>query len=352
MEKILTVVIPVYNTEKYLLRCFNSITHPSIEVVIVDDGSTDNSSLIIDEYCSNHDNFKAIHIPNRGAATARLVGLAKVRTKYFSFVDSDDVVNISPYLKLCMAMDDYNYKIGNGRMTVYLPNLSIPFNSRKWQKDELFFDKDKREFSNITCSLLDKIWHYDCIDLFNEKSNQKVYEDMEFVYYILAKEGRMLHSNDLIYNYCMRGLSNNSTSSLGLRPTSSDGLQGLLSAATSMREKFIRDDIYKDYEDELNSIIIKLVYQRMNAILKSKEIVNKREMVSLVLQILDVYIPDWRTNKYYLEKFKGSEYNDYIFYITTEFILNIFNIGSIDTKDSYTDLLKSYNKKIKLKKTK
>lgn len=153
-----------------------------------------------------HSNVKVIHTANNGAAMARLIGLNKVRTKYFSFVDSDDTVDIKNYLNLLRKMETSCQKIGNGRMSIFLPNINIPFNSRKWQKDIINFKKDKFEFSNITCSLLDKIWHIDCASCFMEESKQVVYEDMEFVYYTLAKNGSMLHSNDVIYNYRMRGL--------------------------------------------------------------------------------------------------------------------------------------------------
>ena len=227
--------------------------------------------------------------------------------------------------------------------------MNIPFNSRRWQKDVIYFEKDKLEFSNTTCSLLDKIWHIDCVSCFMEESKQVVYEDMEFVYYTLAKNGGMLHSNDVLYNYRMRGLQNNSTSALGLQMTRVNGIKGLLNAATSMKNKFIRDGLYDEYKDELNSIIIKLVYQRICAIFRTSVIINKKEMASLVLSILDSYIPYWRVNKYFLEGFKGSELNDYLFYIFTSIMLKIYNINS-GFEGSYEELLASYENRLILKK--
>lgn len=79
---------------------FSSIDTSSVNVIVVDDGSTDNSHNIIEEYCSTHTNFTAIHLPHQGAAGARLTGLQHVKTKYFSFADSDDVINISNYVNL------------------------------------------------------------------------------------------------------------------------------------------------------------------------------------------------------------------------------------------------------------
>lgn len=352
MNKLLTVIIPAYNTEKYILRCLQSLDHPMIDVIVVNDGSTDGTKELLDSFCDTHKNFRVIHTDNCGAPAARLTGLKEVKTKYFSFVDSDDYVNLDKYISLCFSMDFHNFKIGNGRMTVYLPGLSIPFNSRNWKKENVNFKLDKREFSNVSCSLLDKIWHSDLAHLFMVESKQKVYEDLEFVYYVLAKEGKMLHTNDIVYNYCMRGLSGNSTSALGLQMTKVDGIAGLLSATTSMKNKFMNDSLYEEYSDELDSITIKLVYQRIFNILRNKHISNKKEMAELVLQVLHSYIPNWQENKYYLEKFKGSEYNDYLFYLATQILFQFYDIDpsiSPCTLFNYEELLKEYNKKLILK---
>lgn len=349
MKKLLTIIVPVYNTQNYVLRCLESLNHPNINVIVVDDGSTDKSGDLIDFYCKRNNNFQAIYTKNQGPQQARVIALNLVNTPYFSFVDSDDYINTKNYFNLCKDMYYFKYKVGNGRTTVYLPNLSIPFRSRKWAKISLDFLNDKKELSNTTCALWDKIWHYDCASLFNEKSNQKVYEDLEFVYYVLAKERYMLHTNKLIYNYCMRSKEENSTSALGLDITKGDGLKGLVNATISMKDKFAKDNMLKDYEEELNSISIKLIYQRIYNVLKSKEIVNKKEIAQLILQILDKYIPNWQENKYFKAKFVGSELNDYIFFLITSNLLKIKHINSIDTDKNYENLLDEYDKKIILK---
>lgn len=352
MDKLLTIIIPVYNTEEYLLRCFNSVVHPNVEVIIIDDGSKDNSAKIIDDFCNSHSNFKAIHTLNQGAAQARLTGLKEVKTKYFGFVDSDDIVNINQYFALAQKMEAENLKVGNGRSTVYLPNSNIPFNSRKWQKSFLDFRKDKLEFSNLTCSLWDKIWHIDCAPLFINDSTKVVYEDMEVVYHAIAQEQKLLHTNDVIYNYCMRGIDKNSTSAIGLQTTRSDGLKGLLHAASSMIEKFKESNLYDEYKDELESIIIKLVFQRIFSILTNSEIQNKKQIGQIAFQILNDYLPGWQNNKYYKTKFKGSEYNDFLFYIGTGLFSRLHGLDPNMTSESnYLELLDEYDKSIVLRKS-
>lgn len=88
-----SVIIPVYNTEKYLAACVNSVlqqTYVSLEIILVDDGSTDSSASICDNYAKNHNNIKAIHIPNSGPATAKNEGLKYAQGNYIALTDSDD----------------------------------------------------------------------------------------------------------------------------------------------------------------------------------------------------------------------------------------------------------------------
>ncbi len=349
MEKILTIIIPAYNTEKYILRCLESVKHPLFHVVIIDDGSTDKTPFILDEYCKTHPDFQVLHTPNKGAAAARVLGLSYVDTTYFSFVDSDDVVNTNSYLLACLQLMDSNYKVLNGRMSVYLPGCPIRFDSRVWEKDDINFQQDKLEFSNTTCSLLDKIWHRDCLRLFREKSTQVVYEDMEFVYYVLAKKGKMMHTNSLIYNYCMRGIDNQSTSAIQLDMRFGNGIHGLFQAYESMKKKFVHDQLFSSYQAELEAILIKLVYQRIYNIFVNKSIVNKKEMIKLVLEELTRIAPEWTSNLYLSDHFKNSEYNDYLFYLGTQIAFFFYHLDIQKIMPNQEDFLESYTQKIILK---
>lgn len=350
MEKLLTIIIPAYNTEKYILRCLNSVIHPLVHVIIIDDGSSDSTPQIVDDFCSKNDSFEVIHTQNSGAVSARITGLKSVKTEYFSFVDSDDIVNIENYINLVLEMKLNNNKVGNGRSTVYLPNCIIPFRSRKWKKEKLDFFEDKSEFCALSCALWDKIWHIDCAPLFMEQSTQKVYEDLEVVYHVVATQRYLLHTNDLIYSYCMRGLENNSTAAIGLQMNRSNGIRGLISASISMTTKFKNSNLYEYFKEELEAIIIKLFYQRIFNVLTHSEIINKKEMAKLIFEILDSLIPKWETNKYLQEGFKDSEYNDYLFYIGTQILQRLYNVQVNHADENYNALISEYDKRLILKK--
>ncbi len=97
----ISIVIPVYNSEKYLVRCLDSISRQSFgdfEVILVNDGSTDNSAQICDEYVRKDFRYKVIHCKNNGVSVARNIGIDNASGLYISFIDSDDWVE-NDYLK-------------------------------------------------------------------------------------------------------------------------------------------------------------------------------------------------------------------------------------------------------------
>lgn len=95
IEEKVSIVIPVYNAEKYLHRCIQSIlqqTYPNWVAIFVNDGSTDSSLRILQEYANNDNRFKIINKTNGGASSARNVGIEAVETRFLTFVDADDSI--------------------------------------------------------------------------------------------------------------------------------------------------------------------------------------------------------------------------------------------------------------------
>ena len=103
----ISVIVPVYNTEQYLNECIDSILKQSFrdfELILVDDGSTDQSGMICDAYGKNDPRVVVIHQKNAGAASARNRGLDAARGDYIAFIDSDDAINSSYLQKLYHAI--------------------------------------------------------------------------------------------------------------------------------------------------------------------------------------------------------------------------------------------------------
>lgn len=106
MEKI-SVIIPIYNTASYLEKCLNSIccqTYQNLEIICVDDGSTDGSEKIVDAFSQKDSRIIAIHKPNGGESSARNVGLRLCTGDYITFVDCDDWLEPTMYEKMAHAM--------------------------------------------------------------------------------------------------------------------------------------------------------------------------------------------------------------------------------------------------------
>ena len=106
----ISVIIPIYNVEQYLKRCVDSVLcqeEVSLEIILVDDGSTDSSGKICDDYASKNSNVKCLHIENGGPATAKNRGYDIAKGNYVAFIDSDD--KIEPDMFNSMLLSGYNH---------------------------------------------------------------------------------------------------------------------------------------------------------------------------------------------------------------------------------------------------
>ena len=116
----ISVIVPVYNVEPYLRQCVDSIlnqTFTDFELLLVDDGSTDRSGAICDEYASLDARVKVFHTTNRGVSAARNLGIDKASAEWITFVDSDDWVEKS-YLANFEKYSKDNYLILIQRYTM------------------------------------------------------------------------------------------------------------------------------------------------------------------------------------------------------------------------------------------
>ena len=96
----ISIIVPVYNVEEYIHKCINSIlaqTYKDFELILINDGSPDNSGIICDEYARADSRIKVIHQQNSGLSAARNAGLAVAKGDYIGFVDSDDWIDKSMY---------------------------------------------------------------------------------------------------------------------------------------------------------------------------------------------------------------------------------------------------------------
>lgn len=152
MNDLISVIIPVYNVEKYLERCVDSVlaqTYKNLEVILVDDGSTDNCGKICDEYAGKDDRVKSIHIKNSGAACGRNAGLDIASGEYVAFVDSDDWYFDDECLKNVVEnFEKYNSDI------VLLPSIKFFENDESYQYTDKKYNTCKMTESDKKDALL------------------------------------------------------------------------------------------------------------------------------------------------------------------------------------------------------
>ena len=130
MEKgvLISIIIPVYNVEKYLDRCLESVinqTYKNLEIILVDDGSTDKSSSMCDEWKKKDKRIKVFHKENGGLSSARNTGLKKLKGDYFYFLDSDDTIDYDCIERM------YNEALSNKCDIVISPYINVHHGEEK-----------------------------------------------------------------------------------------------------------------------------------------------------------------------------------------------------------------------------
>lgn len=217
---LLSVIVPIYNVETYLNRCIESIlqqTYSNLEVILVDDGSTDSSGKICDFYAMKDDRVKAIHKKNGGSVSARKEGLAAARGEYAAFVDSDDWIEKNMYAELMPLI--YNQDadmVTSGCIRDYGTHCVVQkerimsgvyegdsLKRNVWEKmisTVAFFE------SRITPHLVDKIFKRRLVMEFHAKVDNyiNIGDDAACVYPCLLNAGKVVVSGKSYYHYCMR----------------------------------------------------------------------------------------------------------------------------------------------------
>ena len=131
----ISVIVPVYNTKEYLERCVNSLlmqTYQDMEIILVDDGSTDGSGEICDRFAEREERIRAFHKENGGSSSARNLGIDNAKGDYIGFVDSDDYVDADMYERLYGAVCGYHVnaaQIGRDETDAdgnILPDICVP----------------------------------------------------------------------------------------------------------------------------------------------------------------------------------------------------------------------------------
>lgn len=207
MSPKISIIVPVYNVEKYIHKCIDSIlnqTFKDFELILVDDGSTDNCGQICDEYAKKDSRVIVIHKENGGQATARNIALDIAKGEYIGFVDSDDYIEFDMYEFLYNLCIDNNCDIANCSSTIYFKN-KVKVNGGH----DLMIHDTKSAMKVLTEGVL----YDECLwtklikkELFNGLKIPEgiAYEDTAFTYKLIDRANKVCCKGEAKYNYIKR----------------------------------------------------------------------------------------------------------------------------------------------------
>lgn len=213
MDKV-SVIIPAYNVETYIYRAIESVlsqTYKNVELVIVDDGSSDNTWDIIQEYTLSHPAIKAIHQENQGVSTARNTGLDTITGKYVVFLDSDDWIEKHTIQFLMdLLKDNQNFLISCDRYFAYFNDKGEIYKERQIEESNISIVTKIEAIHNIGTgkynlqSACYKLFDRECIKQL--RFNTEIFhgEDGLFIFEYLNRCSGLVYSTEPLWNVLER----------------------------------------------------------------------------------------------------------------------------------------------------
>ena len=213
----ISVIVPVYNLENYIEKTLKSIinqTYKDIEIIALDDGSTDNSAKILDSLAEQYSNLKVIHKTNEGVTNARLAGIQAAKGEWIGFVDGDDIIATNMYERLLNNAEKYHVQIshcgyqmvfGDGRVNYFYNTGHIIL------QDKMKGVKDLLEGTFVEPGLCNKLFSRSLFDDFMKQDlmdkSIKINEDLLMNYYLFLKSECSVYEDFCPYHYMVRANS-------------------------------------------------------------------------------------------------------------------------------------------------
>ena len=218
MKDLVSIIVPVYNVEKYLNRCIDSLlvqTYENIEILLINDGSTDSSANICEDYSLRDNRIKVIHRKNGGLSEARNTGILNSKGEYVLFVDSDDYIN-SDAVDICAASGvligiavKYNLDVLEGNAIIKYPETEVKLTQTEICPDIIYSGLDymvnRISESYLTAAAVTKF----CKLQFLKDNNlyflkDRLHEDELWTPRLYIAATRVMFVDFEFYQYCIR----------------------------------------------------------------------------------------------------------------------------------------------------
>ena len=289
-----SIIVPMYNTEKQIARCLETLANQTlkdIEIIVVNDGSTDDSKKIVFEYMNRYSNIVYLEKKNGGLSDARNYGMRFAKGEYIAFVDSDDFVDYTMYEKM------YNKAIEKNADYVecdFYWSYHLSKNNWKNKKDIGFRYNNKKEMM-----VYGRVFAWNKLikrDIIKEQFPVGLlYEDVEFFYKLISEIKTFAFVEEPLYFYVQRkeSLVNKQTFKTGQ----------IFNIFNDVFDYYKKNNLYDEYKDELEYTYTRiLLCSSLKRIAKIDDNVAKEKLFYETWQNLNTKFPSWKNNKY-LKKF-------------------------------------------------
>ena len=218
MTQLISIIIPVYNVEYFLPKCLDSVmkqTYRDFEVLLIDDGSTDESARICDEYASKYECCRVFHRQNAGVAASRNIGLSQARGKYIVFLDSDDYIEKELMAKVYEQMETQKYdicsysarrvdEVGNHLYDIYFVDMITGLQFDDESRDLFLWKKFLQYKTGWECCF--HVFRRDIIEQNQIRFDEKLRyaEDLIFTFEYMLYVERWIKIPDVLYDYTLR----------------------------------------------------------------------------------------------------------------------------------------------------
>lgn len=341
----ISIIIPVYNSEKYIRRCLNSIlnqTFQDFEIILIDDNSKDNSLKIISEIEETHkDKIKVLkNDKNVGAGASRNKGLKIASGEYITFIDSDDYIEENTLKRMYESCVNTDSDIARINIIKVFSGKDISLLGRRSNIDEHKIIIPKEEISYLTeeyPGVTNKLFKRNLIGTVEFPENLK-WEDYPFTIPLLYKANKVVTvpEKDARYNYSVN------LSGTTIKDTKKVSKKMLdIFTCSDMIKQEIPSSTDKELEEQLNFLSIVNCLQRTRDILYSNiPYQKKKELITLVSRLIKVKYGTWQDNELY-KKYKERRilYNIRMSIIEKYFIEEIEELSEKEIKDAITKKL-------------
>ena len=292
-----SVIVPVYNVENYLEKCLDSLANQTlkeIEIIVVNDGSPDNSQKIIDKYSKKYKNIKSYIKENGGLSDARNYGIKKAIGEYLAFIDSDDFVTTDMYEKMYQ-------KAKSGNFDMVVCDLNYVYDDNKIVKAYSNIKKDttdiKKAMINIYPAAWNKIFKKKLFDTGIKFKKGVWFEDVEFIYRLLPSVKTIGVIHEHFNQYVQREGS--------ITNTVNPKIYHYIDNWKSIIDYYNEHKLYNQYQKELEYSYVRYLYATFIKHASLYQFKDYQDAVDKAIINVKKHFPNYRKNKYFYCSFKG-----------------------------------------------